>query len=116
MLIPRKLITNKEIDYMELVQDDIPLGVAVDKLLNSSEDVKYMGCFDPRSITFIELDFYKVLKNYGVGDSICDKTAEIEFDEYAFSNDYGRVSILLLLGSLLVSLGVIITLINLWRV
>lgn len=116
MLIPRRLVTNEKINYMELVSDDIPLGVAVDKLLNSSEDVKYLGCFDPRSITFVELDFYKVLKNNGVGDSICDKTAEIEFDEYAFSNDYGKVSILLLLGSLAVSLGVIITLINLWRV
>ena len=116
MLIPRKLVTNEEINYMDLVCDDLALGVAVDRLLYSGEDVKYLGCFDPRSITFIELDFYKVLKNNGVGDSICDKTAEIEFDEYAFSNDYGKVSILLLLGSLAVSLGVIITLINLWRV
>ena len=73
--------------------------------------INRMVKMEVRNVEFIELDYFKVLKTNNKVE-VYDKTAEIQFDEYAFSNDYGKVSILILLGSLFVTLGVIITIVN----
>lgn len=114
LLIPRKLIDKEFIDYKKFVNDNDSLGVAVDKLINRKVNVQFMGYFEPRNIEFVELDYFKVLKQSTKVDKVYDKTTEIKFDEYAFSNAYGKVSILLLLGSLFVTLGVIITILSFW--
>jgi hypothetical protein len=114
LLIPRKLIDKEFIDYKEFVNDNDSLGVAVDKLINRKVNVQFTGYFEPRNIEFVELDYFKVLKQSTKVDKVYDKTTEIKFDEYAFSNAYGKVSILLLLGSLFVTLGVIITILSFW--
>ena len=104
----------KIVDYKEFVNDSDSLGVAVDKLINRKVNVQFTGYFEPRNIEFVELDYFKVLKQSTKVDKVYDKTTEIKFDEYAFSNAYGKVSILLLLGSLFVTLGVIITILSFW--
>lgn len=113
MLVPRKLIDQEVGDYREYLDDETPLVTIVDKMLNMNSNVKYTGYIDVRNIEFVELDYFKVLKKCKkTEDTVYDKTAQIEFDEYAFSNDYGKVSMLLLMGSLFITLGVIITIVN----
>lgn len=112
ILIPRRIIDNDKSDYTRYIDDCSSLYVLVDKMINRRNNkIKFMGYLDLRSVEFIELDYYKVLKTNDKIE-VYDKTAEIKFDEYAFSNDYGKVSILLLIGSLFITLGVIITIIN----
>lgn len=113
MLVPRKLIDKEVVDYKSFIDDDTSLWLLVDKMINTKNSkIKFKGYFEPSSVEFIELDYVKVLKNSDKVDTIYDKTAEIHFDEYAFSNAYGKVSLLVILGSLFVTLGVIITIVN----
>ena len=111
MLVPRRMIDNEESDYNDYMGIE-SVFTLVDKMINRRNNkIKFMGYFDVRNVEFIELDYFKVLKTNNKVE-VYDKTAEIQFDEYAFSNDYGKVSILILLGSLFVTLGVIITIVN----
>ena len=111
MLVPRRMIDNEESDYNDYMGIE-SVFILVDKMINRRNNkIKFMGYFDVRNVEFIELDYFKVLKTNNKVE-VYDKTAEIQFDEYAFSNDYGKVSILILLGSLFVTLGVIITIVN----
>ena len=113
MLVPRRLIDKDVIDYKEFIDEDTSLWLLVDKMINTRNNkIKFNGYFDPSSVEFVELDYVKVLKNSDKVDTIYDETAEIKFDEYAFSNAYGKVSLLVILGSLFVTLGVIITIVN----
>ena len=81
----------------------------------SNEKIKYNGFIESSDMLLVELDYFKVFKNSDKVDTVYDKTTQIEFDEYAFSNAYGKVSALVILGSLFITFGVIITLVSLWR-
>ena len=65
-----------------------------------------------RQITFVNLDGYKKYVKEEKKDNLkteLEKTFITSDDEFAFSNTYGKVSILLLVGTMLIAVGVILT-------
>ena len=115
MLLPRCIIDD-EINYKDYLDDKTSLVLLVDKMINTRDvKIQYNGFIESKDVLLLELDYFKVLKNSDKVEEIYDKTSQIEFDEYAFSNAYGKVSLLVILGSLLITFGVIITLVNLWK-
>lgn len=114
MLLPRNMIDNSS-SYQDYLSDE-SLFLIVDKMINTrDEKIKYNGFIESSDILLVELDYFKVFKNSDKVDTVYDKTTQIEFDEYAFSNAYGKVSLLVILGSLFITFGVIITIVSLWR-
>ena len=73
----------------------------LERLTNLDNNIKYNGNIDNKYIKFI---------------SIRNKREEVteevkEFNEFDYSNSYGSVSFIVLIGSILITLGVIVTLI-----
>ena len=67
-----------------------------------------------RHIKIINLDGYKKFIKEDKKENIkteLERTFITSDDEFAFSNTYGKVSALLVLGTLLITLGVILTMI-----
>lgn len=114
MLLPRSIVDDS-CSYEDYLSDE-SIFLIVDKMINgSNEKIKYNGFIESSDMLLVELDYFKVFKNSDKVDTVYDKTTQIEFDEYAFSNAYGKVSALVILGSLFITFGVIITLVSLWR-
>jgi len=104
LLVKRKKIFDKEIKVSEYLKDKKDIYEIVDRMLNSKysnlEYDKYLSCDD---FEIIELDNYY--------DEEEEKKEEklVKEELPSVNNKMGGVSILLLLGCLLISLGVIIS-------
>jgi len=104
MVVKRSLLLKD--DGLGDINDDIMLFEAVGKIISSKQDnIKCDFRIDPSDIEFIMLPKYSDLVKEE--KKITQKVNED--DEY--SNQYGSVSLLLVAGSLLIALGVIITMI-----
>ena len=115
LFVKRKKIFNDEhITLKDFLDDDSDLYDVVDRLLSSKRNNVY--CSEPISsedIQFIHFEPYYQKKEK---EEVVIETDEEEYNRYKeeeinleFTNVYGKVSFLLLLGSLFVSLGVIIS-------
>lgn len=117
VLVPRKLIDDKIFDIDDFISDnkDLDFNDIVYKLLSSKNSVSCIKNINKEDIILINL--------YGVNKYIKEEkkeslVTEIERtfirndDEFAFSNVYGKVSVLLLLGMLFIMAGVIVTIIT----
>lgn len=108
----RKIYDRDKIKLNDFLDDERELGEVVDRLLSSKNNsVYYTEVLRNEDIELLLLDDYL--------DESFEKDKEVELDTSTYSfdgllnreilNAYGRVSILLILGSLFISLGVIVT-------
>ena len=121
LLVKRKVIGDKEhITFEECLQDDGDVYDIADRLLSSKNtNVSYDADLFLDDIEVITLDTYyeKEEESYHL-----EVTPEEEFYQYKekdvskeFLDVYGKASIFLILGSLFITLGVIITIIMVFR-
>ena len=114
MLIPRDLFIDSMINIDSFIEEnkEVSFVDCVCKLLEHNDNIVVNDDIMKRHITFINLDNYKKYVRSDKKDSLkveLEKTFVNNEDEFAFSNTYGKVSILLLVGTVLITLGVILT-------
>ena len=108
MVVKRSLLLNdQDIKYDFMVNRDIELYEVVSKIISSKyDDIKCDFKINPSDIEFITLFKYS--------DLVKEEKKKISSEnreEDNYNNQYGKVSLLLLSGALLIALGVIITMI-----
>lgn len=114
MLIPRDLFRDSLIDIEKFISDNIDSSFAdtVCKLLGYKSGIVVRDDIRKRHITLVNLDGYKKFVKEEKKDTLKDEL-ERSFvtsdDEFALTNTYGKVSVLLVLGTLLITVGVILT-------
>ena len=114
MLIPRDLFRDSLINIDKFIEENIEGSFAdnVCKLLGQKSSIVVRDDIRKRHITLISLDGYKKFVKDEKKDSLKDEL-ERSFitsdDEFALTNTYGKVSMLLILGTLLITVGVILT-------
>lgn len=118
MLVPRRLYgVDFSIEDFILETEVDDLITAVCKLLDKKNNIVYTNNISKDDITLLCLDGYlkyvKVEKKESLTSELEKTFISNVDDEFAFSNTYGKVSVLVLLGTLLITLGVIITIIKL---
>ena len=108
MAIKRNLVLKDSGSLYNSINYDLSLSEVIGKIINSKyNDIKYSNKIDSSNIEFIKVPSYNSLK---IKKENNNKEVVIK-EENKISNDLGKVSILLLVGSLLVTLGVIITIV-----
>lgn len=112
LLVKRNNIYHDEISIKEYIDDQDDIYEVVDRLLSS----KFHHVFCTEAISSNDLLFISLDSYYEKEEKISVVTPEEEFYQYKekevnqeFLNVYGKVSIFLLLGSLLITCGVLIT-------
>lgn len=110
MAIKRNLILKEDINLDKIINDkNIKLVDAISKIIDSRhESINYEDKIDAKDILFIRLPSYKsfVIERKIVKEEVPKKEVKIESN-----NNYGKASILMIVGSILITLGVIITII-----
>ena len=110
LLVKRKIIGSKDASLEEFLKDESDIYEIVDRMLNSkNNNISYSNTLSSNDIDIIVLDTYydSTLEKKEKEEKIySDKEKEVNSD---FLNKYGSVSYLLLLGSLFITLGVILT-------
>ncbi len=112
LLVKRDEISKDKISLSEYINSDEDLYDVVDRLLSSKKNkIECSNTIPSDKLEIITLDTY-----YEKTDDDFDKEYEEQFDKYRleqenkeFMDTYGSVSILLIAGSLLITLGVIVT-------
>ena len=113
MLVPKKLFMNN-FDIDKFIDDtkNSDFLDAVCKMLGQRNKIVVDSNISRENITFINLSgarkFVKEEKKESLEKKL-EKTFIRSDDEFAFSNTYGKVSMLLLFGTLFITLGVILT-------
>lgn len=113
MLVPRKMFKSN-FDIEKFINDHKKNSFSdvVCKMLGQRNKIVVDTNIAKENITFINLSgsrrFVKEEKKETLEKKL-EKTFIRSDDEFAFSNTYGKVSILLLLGTLFITLGVILT-------
>ena len=114
MLIPRDLFRDSLLDIEKFISDNIDSSFAdtICKLLGYKSGIVVRDDIRKRHITLVNLDGYKKFVKEEKKDTLKDEL-ERSFvtsdDEFALTNTYGKVSVLLVLGTLLITVGVILT-------
>ena len=110
MAIKRNLILKEDINLDKIINDkNIKLVDAISMIIDSRhESINYEDKIDAKDILFIRLPSYKsfVIERKIVKEEVPKKEVKIESN-----NNYGKASILMIVGSILITLGVIITII-----
>ncbi len=114
MLVKRKLFDNSSDINLESIINDLSISVyeAVDRILSSRNNkISFSKSLSRNDIIVVDLE--------GFVDPDKKKEEDIDYTRVVllneFKNVYGKVSTLILLGSILISLGVIVTIILLTR-
>lgn len=116
MLVPRKMF-DIQFDIDKFIEEtkDNSFVEAVCKILGQKNNVTVSRFFRNEDIVLVNLystkKYIKEEKKESLASEL-EKTFIRSDDEFAFSNTYGKVSILLLLGTLLITVGVILTMIS----
>lgn len=95
---------NKNLDFMECMC----------KLLGEKNSIVITNNFSKDNIVLLNLPHYRKFVKEEKKESLTselEKTFITGDDEFAFSNTYGKVSVLLLIGTMLITIGVILTMI-----
>ena len=103
MMIKRSFISDElfDIDGFIARYSKEEYEFILERLLNVDNNYRFSGDIDSNNIRFISIR-NKEERN---------ETKKVEFNEFDYTNSYGKVSFLLLIGSILITLGVIITLV-----
>lgn len=116
MLVKRKVLgLNCLRDINDILNGDGDLGDGIFKILSSkSDDIPIGYKIDNFNIEFIEIPNYKVLFDLREKQAyeVTSRNKLIRSREERLNNTYGKVSVLILLGSILITLGVIISIIT----
>ena len=110
LLVKRKVIGNIDVGLEEFLKDESDIYEIVDRMLNSkNNNISYSDKIDSNDINIVVLDTYydsDLKKEEKEEEEYNNKESEVNSD---YLNKYGSVSYLLLIGSLFITLGVILT-------
>ena len=112
LFVPRKELCKQDVSLEDYLKDEHSIYEVIDRMLSSKySNIPCEQVIPKEEIQLLVLSLY---------DDIISKQKEKEEEYYKevgndFLNKYGDVSIFLLLGSLFISLGVIITIISVLR-
>ena len=96
-------------DIDRIINSDEDLGQAIFKIMTSkSDDIPVDFYIDSKDIGFIEIPNYKIMFSLRNEQASYNNKNNMEL----LSNAYGQVSVLILVGSLLIALGVILTIVT----
>ena len=118
LLVKRNLIYSKDIKEDNFLRDNSDIYEVVDRMLSSKyNNLEFNKFISKDNFNIIELDGFIDLEKENKKikeeeEKFKKKEKEVNDD---FSNKYGSVSLFILLGSILISLGVIIMIINVLR-
>ena len=118
LLVKRNLIYSKDIKEDNFLRDNSDIYEVVDRMLSSKyNNLEFNKFISKDNFNIIELDGFVDLEKENQKikeeeEKFKKKEKEVNDD---FSNKYGSVSLFILLGSILISLGVIIMIINVLR-
>ena len=110
LFIKRNLLgVNYLSDIDRIINSDEDLGQAIFKIMTSkSDDIPVDFYIDSKDIGFIEIPNYKIMFSLRNEQASYNNKNNMEL----LSNAYGQVSVLILVGSLLIALGVILTIVT----
>lgn len=112
LLVKRRFIESTKNSMDEFINNDEDVYENVDRILNS----KYSSISSNRALyknfEVLDLKYFKEFNSILIDDSTKEETF---IDKFEIDNAYGRVSILIIVGSLLISLGVIVTIVLVLR-
>lgn len=112
LLVKRRFIESTKNSMDEFINNDEDVYENVDRILNS----KYSSISSNRTLyknfEVLDLKYFKEFNSILIDDSTKEETF---IDKFEIDNAYGRVSILIIVGSLLISLGVIVTIVLVLR-
>ena len=113
ILVKRNTISLNGVSLSKFLNDDSNLYDIVDRLLSS----KYGNVYCDKIVKKDQMNILLFDNYYSSNDKILEKDDNLEIDNSndEFLDKYGNVSILLLVGSLFITLGVIITIISILR-
>lgn len=115
MLVPNRLIDDDfDIELFIEEHKDISCTDSICKLLGQKKNVTLTDDIKKEDIVLVNLYGYKKYIKEEKKETLkgeLEKTFIKGDDEFAFSNTYGKVSILVLLGTMLITIGVILTII-----
>lgn len=116
MLVPRKVFREYIFNIDLFINDnkDVDFAESICKLLGQKNNVVVSDDIAKEDIVLLNLFGYKKFVKEEKKETLkseLEKTFITSDDEFAFSNTYGKVSMLLLLGTMLITLGVIFTII-----
>lgn len=116
MAVPRKSLgVNFDIERFIAECKDLSFVDSVCKMLGQKNNItvsKYIKIDDIKLINLYNINKYVKEEKRDSFAAELEKTFIRSDDEFAFSNTYGKVSIMLILGTLLITIGVIITMIS----
>ena len=112
LLVKRRLIKSTKSRMDEFINNDQDVYENIDRILNS----KYINISFNKDLynnfEVIDLKYFKEFNPVLIDDNTKKETF---IDKFEVDNAYGKVSILIIVGSLLISLGVIATIILILR-
>ncbi len=110
LFIKRSLLgVNYLSDIDRIINSDEDLGQAIFKIMTSkSDDIPVDFYIDSKDIGFIEIPNYKIMFSLRNEQASYNNKNNMEL----LNNAYGQVSVLILVGSLLIALGVILTIVT----
>ena len=119
LLVKRSILSDKHININDYLNSEEDLYDIIDSILSPKKGI--INCTDsisPEDITIITLDTYYDDKNKISHEEAYQAELEkyrMEQENKEFMDTYGAASILLIAGSLLITLGVIVTIIMILR-
>lgn len=116
VLIPRKLVAGSIFNISDIVDNisELSVGDIFNKVLSSNNNFSYTDFIDRDNIIFVDLPGYEGLvhdNSKEVKNAEKEDKSSFEVGSVDISDVSGKVSVLLLLGAIFITLGVIITMI-----
>ena len=100
-------LKDEKIDNNLINNNELELNEIVDRILdNKCEDIECNFKIESKDIEFIDLPKYNDLLEVKQEENKIEQK-----EDSIYNNDFGKVSILIVLGSILITLGVIITMV-----
>ena len=114
ILVKRELFDIEKVDIDTIIDGDLDVNEAVDSILNFRyKNVSFNKDIDSNDLKLISFDIINRDIKEEVKEEVKEEIKHEEVEHKVEVNDtYGMISPLLLLGSLLISLGVILSIIN----
>ena len=114
LLVKRNIIFSKDAKLNDFLNDNKDIYEIVDRMLSPKyNNLEHSSFIDVDSFKIIELaSYYETEKEEKKEEK---KEEEKEIIDNSFNNKYGSVSIFILLGSIFITLGVIITIISILK-
>ena len=117
LLVKRSKLFTNDVSLDDFINDDGNVYDIIDRMLSSKyNNVSCTEMISPSDMKLLTMEHYYEKKiTYSIHDTLIDYQLQDKLTEEDCLNAYGQVSIFLLLGSLFISFGVIITILSLLR-